>query len=287
MANEELAECDIAARLLFIYLWMLADREGRLEDRPKRIGAQALPYDRSEDVEALLQQLHDNGFILRYQVDEGKYIQILTFSEHQTPHVKEKPSTIPSPDLHQTSTVQAPDKPDTKPEQAPPDSLIPDSLIPDSPNAPETPDGDPGDPPPEKPKPAKYKFEPEHLELATRMADPVRRRHPSQPVDLDAWADAIRKLIDLDKRPQAEIMPLWIWITNHDKPDFSWADNCRTPMKLRDKDRQGMPYWDVIQAQRQRDMAQARGSPPPAKPSALHNFDQVNYEYGRNPDGTF
>ena len=151
-------------------------------------------------------------------------------------------------------------------------------------HTPDTPDGDPGDPP-EKPKPAKYKFDSDHMDLATRMADPVRRRHPSQPIDLDQWADAIRKLIDLDGRPPAEIMPLWIWVTNHGTPKFSWAENCRTPMKLRDRDGQGMQYWDVIQGQRQRDMAQPRASPD--KPGPLHNFDDVDYEFGRKPDGTF
>jgi len=33
------------ARLLYPGLWMLADREGRLEDRPLRIKAEILPYD--------------------------------------------------------------------------------------------------------------------------------------------------------------------------------------------------------------------------------------------------
>ena len=35
--NELLAELDAFDRLLFIGLWCLADREGRTEDRPKRI----------------------------------------------------------------------------------------------------------------------------------------------------------------------------------------------------------------------------------------------------------
>ena len=35
--NEFLAEMPCEVRLLFIGLWTLADREGRLEDRPKRI----------------------------------------------------------------------------------------------------------------------------------------------------------------------------------------------------------------------------------------------------------
>jgi hypothetical protein len=35
--NDELAELPIEARLLFAGLWTIADREGRLEDRPKKI----------------------------------------------------------------------------------------------------------------------------------------------------------------------------------------------------------------------------------------------------------
>lgn len=143
MDNEVLAECDFSARLLFVYLWMLADRDGRLEDRPKRIRVQAFPYDEGVDADTLLQQLHEKQFIQRYEVDGNQYIQILKFSEHQTPHVKEKASTIPAPDRVGARPVQAPDKVgavtgqgsaehETSTNPAPPDSLIPDSLIPDS-----------------------------------------------------------------------------------------------------------------------------------------------------------
>lgn len=117
--NVELAELPIHARLLFIGLWTLADREGRLEDRPKQIRFKLMPYDEF-DPEQSLQQLHNSGFILRYQADGNSFIQVRNFLKHQTPHCKEKESTIPAPDLHGVCTVQAP-----------PDSLIPDSLIPD------------------------------------------------------------------------------------------------------------------------------------------------------------
>jgi hypothetical protein len=43
--NDELAECEPLARLLFAGLWCIADREGRLEDKPKRIKVEILPYD--------------------------------------------------------------------------------------------------------------------------------------------------------------------------------------------------------------------------------------------------
>lgn len=105
MDNEELAELEPLARLLFVYLWMLADREGRLEDRPKRIAAQALPYDRSADVGAMLDDLHKAGFITRYIASEVACIQILAFHKHQTPHVREADSSLPPPGQGTTLAV--------------------------------------------------------------------------------------------------------------------------------------------------------------------------------------
>ena len=65
--NEVLAEIEPLGRLLFQGLWCLADREGRLDYRPKRLKAEILPYDDC-NVEAQLQALHDRGFISRYCV---------------------------------------------------------------------------------------------------------------------------------------------------------------------------------------------------------------------------
>ncbi|MDR1979556.1 MAG: hypothetical protein LBQ42_12550 [Synergistaceae bacterium] len=92
--NEELAECSLAARLLFPGLWMLADREGRLEDRPKRIKGEIFPYD-AFDIDALLDELAQHGFIQRYAVNDVKYIQIMNFLKHQRPHNNETQSVIP------------------------------------------------------------------------------------------------------------------------------------------------------------------------------------------------
>ncbi|GAB6172013.1 hypothetical protein JCM15765_14910 [Paradesulfitobacterium aromaticivorans] len=106
--NEELADLHPLARLLFIGLWGQADREGRLEDRPKKIKAVILPYDDC-DVDQYLQELHESGFILRYEVEEKHYIQIINFSKHQKPHPKEAPSEIPSPSAVKShgSTVES------------------------------------------------------------------------------------------------------------------------------------------------------------------------------------
>jgi hypothetical protein len=131
--NDQLAECDPLARLLFAGLWCIADREGRLEDRPKRIKAEVLPYDNC-DVDELLRQLADHDFIIRYEVDGNAYIQVTNFKKHQNPHVKEASSIIPPPpdnelasEMHHTSTVQEHEKNSSFPA----DSL---NLIPDSNN---------------------------------------------------------------------------------------------------------------------------------------------------------
>jgi hypothetical protein len=132
--NEELAECSVWARYIFPGMWMLADRAGRMEDRPKRIKGELLPYDPVE-VEPLLAELAKYGFIVRYEVDGQRYIQITKFSEHQSPHVRESESIIPAPDGTLSALAKAvPSTVQGNGEASPrsPDSLIPSSLNPDS-----------------------------------------------------------------------------------------------------------------------------------------------------------
>ena len=54
--NAELVELSFEARLFFIGLWTAADRDGRLEDRPKQIKMEIFPAD-SVDCDALLSDL--------------------------------------------------------------------------------------------------------------------------------------------------------------------------------------------------------------------------------------
>jgi hypothetical protein len=92
--NEELVELDFEQRLLFIGLWTLADREGRLEDRPKRIKMELFPAD-DVNVDAGLQAMHELGLVVRYVVDGRGYIWIPKFLRHQKPHRNEVESEIP------------------------------------------------------------------------------------------------------------------------------------------------------------------------------------------------
>jgi hypothetical protein len=96
--NDRLAELPPLARILFPGLWCIADKEGRLEDRPRRIAAQILPYDQDADVEELLGLLAagSDSFIVRYQVDGERFIQIRNWDRHQRPHWQETASVIPA-----------------------------------------------------------------------------------------------------------------------------------------------------------------------------------------------
>jgi len=101
--NEQLADCDPLTRILFAGLWVIADKEGRLEDRPKRIKADVLPYDTC-DVEAMLKELGRRGFIVQYQVGGIPYISIPTWHQHQKVHHTEAASIIPAPPDNVDST---------------------------------------------------------------------------------------------------------------------------------------------------------------------------------------
>lgn len=100
MTNEKLAALGPYATLLFERLWMMADREGRLEYRPARIHAEAFPYWPDVPVEKLCEDLCKSGFIQLYSVrakPSEAFLAILKFSEHQSIHPHEKRSVLPDP----------------------------------------------------------------------------------------------------------------------------------------------------------------------------------------------
>ncbi|WP_411686946.1 hypothetical protein [Acinetobacter indicus] len=95
--NDELVELEPIYRLLFIGLWLLADREGRLENRPKKIKMELFPAD-NIDVMSSLDDLQKTGFISLYNCYETNVIQINNFAKHQAPHGLEKDSDLPNED---------------------------------------------------------------------------------------------------------------------------------------------------------------------------------------------
>lgn len=102
-SDEDLATLPFEARLLYAGLWCYADKEGRLEDRPRYLKAMLFPYDRV-DVEKLLSLLanpqlsgrSEKVFIRRYQVEGRQLIDIPEFCKHQHPHHTEANSRYPA-----------------------------------------------------------------------------------------------------------------------------------------------------------------------------------------------
>jgi hypothetical protein len=259
--NEDLAEIEPLGRLLFAGLWTLADREGRMEDRPKRIKAELLPYDNC-NADALLDELHDRGFILRYSVEGERYIVITAFDKHQNPHRNESDSVIPCPDMHSAVTDHGPedDLPRTEAVQemactAPADSLFSDSLFSDSliseslfsdslsktiVAGPDEPDPQPADmsqddtePEGKDKAPAKL-FSPAGPEykLAVYLQDKIKALDPkAREPNMQTWASEIDKMIRIDNRSAAEVKD----IIDFAHKDPFWRSNILSPKKLREK----------------------------------------------------
>lgn len=135
--DEKIADLSFQARILFVGLWCIADREGRFEWSERRIKVEIFPYDEI-DIHRELTVIERSGLILKYEVNGKIYGEVVNFKKHQTPHHTEKKSTFPE---YQTKTngcdltVRSP----LSNGKNPPDSLNhesrimnPDSLNPDS-----------------------------------------------------------------------------------------------------------------------------------------------------------
>lgn len=135
--NELLAIADPLYTVVFAGLWCLADRRGRLEDRPAKIHFDINPGRAFEGTSVALDWLASNGFIVRYEVKGTRYVQILNFEKHQNPHHREPDSVIPPmPEAEASCMGGKPEASEACTEHATPLSradsgfLIPDSLKP-------------------------------------------------------------------------------------------------------------------------------------------------------------
>jgi len=94
--NEALVELPFQARLLFIGLWNMADREGRLENRPKKIKLEIFPAD-DVDVSLEITRLSEAGLVTVYRNENKDCIEVVNFKKHQNPHHREPASELPGP----------------------------------------------------------------------------------------------------------------------------------------------------------------------------------------------
>ncbi len=93
--NEDLAEASIEARYLAALLPCFADRDGKIENRPKRIGAQVFPYDKNVNITKLISELIEVGYVDAYEAEGRAVLQITNFSKYQRIHTREAASSLP------------------------------------------------------------------------------------------------------------------------------------------------------------------------------------------------
>lgn len=263
--DEEISEVSAESALLAIGLLNISDDEGFFRANPGLVRAAIFPLrELSITIPGMFQELSGIGYIRLFEgVDGKKYGEVVQFLKHQKiskpypskikdleaflEHSGNGKETLPlGTGNREQGKEQGKGKekhlPSDKPEGAPDD------------NQNEISEDAGSDPSTEKPKPqkSKYKFDNDQHKLAARMAVPVQQRFSSMKIDVGEWADAVRKLVEIDGHTQTEIVKLWHWIINHDTGSFSWADNCRTPMKLR-KGKEGLKYFEIIKIQMNRD----------------------------------
>jgi hypothetical protein len=109
---------NVPIRLAFIGLWCACDREGRFKWDARRLGVQILPYD-NIDFEIILDILHENSFIEKYEVDGKTYGCVPSFHRHQVINNREQESYLPSyhqPDLFSSDLTRVNTGESTRPD---------------------------------------------------------------------------------------------------------------------------------------------------------------------------
>lgn len=101
--SEDIVSITPLARLFYVSLWCEADREGRLEWKPKTFKLRYLPGDDCS-VDALGQELIDIGLVRLYEVDGKVYAEIPSFTKHQIINNRESESQIPARVMHASNT---------------------------------------------------------------------------------------------------------------------------------------------------------------------------------------
>lgn len=99
-SSEKVHQIDWKARLLFTWMILHCDDEGRIEGSASTIKARVLPMADCtlQEIDKWLTAMKKTGLILWYKIDGKKYIQVVQFNEFQTFHgIQKHQSRLPSP----------------------------------------------------------------------------------------------------------------------------------------------------------------------------------------------
>ena len=226
--DEHIAELTFAERLFFCGLWCFADRNGNLEYRPRWLKVEIFPYDDGLNIEEMLVNL-EGQFITFYEVGDRKYIKINNFLKHQKMHKTEK---ILYPDIPtglktvQTSLNQFDPNKNRRNGEG-------NEKGDGERNGEKTYSSDSEKQESERIKRVDYKFSPEDLQFAQTMRDDISKSDDNHKFmgSIDAWADDIRKLREIDNRSMREIEDLWLLV----QEDSFWHKQILSASKLRIK----------------------------------------------------
>jgi hypothetical protein len=94
------------SRLFYIALWCEADREGRLDWKPKTFKLRYFPGDNC-DIAEMAKELLASGLVATYSVDGIEYAVIPTFLEHQVINNRESDSTRPPREYDASGTRES------------------------------------------------------------------------------------------------------------------------------------------------------------------------------------
>lgn len=93
--SEDIVSLTPLSRLFYVALWCEADRDGRLQWKPRTLKMRYLPADDC-DIEAMAKELTSSGLVVLYEVDGKTYAEIPTFCQHQVINNREADSVLPA-----------------------------------------------------------------------------------------------------------------------------------------------------------------------------------------------
>lgn len=192
--SEQVTDCSMAARLLFIGIWNFCDDAGRISASPKQIKALVLPADdvSSDDVRRMIDELEQRGLVLRYAVDGKDYLQVTGWSHQKIDRPQASKFPPPPASFVERSTIIRDGKEGKGEEgrgEEPSDDRKIIHLNSSSPSA------EPGKPA----RKAAYPFPAREPIDYGRFGDACRQDAPG--VDPDVIADAFRKFCQSERIP--------------------------------------------------------------------------------------
>lgn len=106
--SEQVMNCRMMTRLLFIGMWNFADDQGRMPFSPRTIKAQVMPSDElsADDVRGMILELSTNGLVKLYAIDGKEYLEITGW--HHQRIDKPRPAKHPGPSEKGAVPIQEP-----------------------------------------------------------------------------------------------------------------------------------------------------------------------------------